>query len=122
MPMDYVKVLDSVSPSRTVSATGGCTITALNCACELIEDKDRLSMMLVNSVASFGGVKQYFDVGKHVWDPMVMFVETTVNGAKSQKKVTTPRRLFRVRIVPELPANVILLVSKRGKASKVVVS
>lgn len=118
MPMDYVKVLDSVSPSRTVSATGGCTITALNCACELIEDKDRLSMMLVNSVESFGGVKQYFDVGKHVWDPM----ETTVNRAKSQKKVTTPRRLFRVRIVPELPANVILLVSKRGKASKVVVS
>lgn len=126
------KAISKAVPSnRTVKATGGAfTLTAFHMACELVEQKKAaVKLVLIASRDTLGEVgKTIMKGNRYIWKPMRIDEQrgsgtTFIGGSKDQtdiyKTYYTPRRDFTIKICPELPKNVVLLVSNKGPVSKI---
>jgi hypothetical protein len=121
----YAKICEEVPGSRTVKATGGAlTFTALSMAFSLLEDKDSVRTLLFKNMDVFGPLKDRFDGKFAVWEPTRIDEKRGYdpNGVTIWKTTMTPRRKFFLRVNPTMPDNVVLMISKKGKAAKVVVT
>jgi hypothetical protein len=121
----YAKICSELPGSCTVTATGGAlTFTALSMAFSLIEDKDSVRTMIVRSMDVFGALKDRFDGKFIVWEPTRIDEACGYDpqGVEIWKMIMTPKRKFALRTISGMPENEVLLVSKKGKFAKVVVT
>ena len=133
--LDYAAICGSVPPKRSVEARGGFTWTALNCGCEIFEEGHSLRTLIVSSYETLGEWGKKHIPPEDLSNPNPEIIPMTMcpiqigngqrhtrHGWKKEKGYVTPQRHFNLRVSPDVPKNVALLLSQKGTAVKITVS
>ena len=134
---DYAAICASVPPQQTVCSVGEFTWTALDLACQIFEKKGHsFKTLIVSSYETLGEFAKQLLTTEQLNDPnpeilhFVMQPRQVGPGLqdapnkkwKPIKAYVTPKRNFTLRVSPQIPPNVALLLSYRGMAVKIIVS